>query len=87
MKTLVYSRDKKYYYIKELASGGSDWLSVQKHDTPPKMGWISNVHRYNGYYRVGLPFPFWKVKSGESIEVCEYDERVIDYQRVENRKP
>ena len=86
MKTLIFSKDKEYYYIKELASGGSEWLSTHKYYKRPKIGWISNVHQYDSYYRAGLPFPFWKVKDGERIQVCEYDERVVDYQKAEDSK-
>ena len=80
MKTIVYSENKKYYYVKELAIGDSSWLSVEKHDEQPKTEWISGVYQFDEkYFRSALPFPFWKVRRGESVRVPDDDELVLDY--------
>ena len=80
MKTVIYSSNKKYYYVKELARGGSSWLSVEKHDEQPETEWISSVYQFDGeYFRTALPFPFWKVRSGENVQVSDDDELVLDY--------
>lgn len=87
MKTIVYSDDKNYYYVKELAMGRDFWLSVEKHIKQPEpTGWVSDVMQFdNSYYRVILYFTFWKVRSYMKIEeqVEDTNELVKDYQDVQ----
>lgn len=80
MKTLVYSKDGSYYYIKELACPKCNWISVETFTEVPKKGWVSHAYQYpEGYFRSALPFPFWKGKSGENIEVEDDHGLVADY--------
>ena len=81
MKTIVYSGDKKHYYIEELACSKCNWISVEKFEEGPKKGWISHAYQYdNDYFRGALPFPFWKSKSGLKEKVQDNHELVKDYQ-------
>ena len=79
--TIAYSKNKKYYYIKELACSKCSWVSVEKFDKPQHtQGWPNHSIQYdNTYYRHYCPFPFWKIKSGESEVVNNDHELVIDY--------
>ena len=90
MKTICYSDDKQFYWVQELASHNSYWLSVTKFKQKPNScGWISDVIQFiNGkksYYRHGLPFTFWKIKDRENLkeQVSDDHELVRDYEDVE----
>lgn len=50
MKTIVYSKDKKHYYVKEMVCGHCNWISVEKFNEKPEKGWISHVYQYDGSY-------------------------------------
>jgi len=80
MKTIIYSRDGKYYYIHELACTSCRWFSVKKFDEKPEMTWIMTIYQYDGkYYRTALPFTFWKIKHGEEVQVPDDHELVQDF--------
>ena len=88
MKTIVFSQDGKYYYIKELVCPHCNWVGTVKHKTltEAKIGWVSEVAGYDtkdpskiAYYRTVLPFTFWKVKEGREIQVEDDNELVQDY--------
>ena len=81
MRTIVYSEDKRYYYIKELVCGHCNWISIKTFDEEPKEGWVSHSYQYDGsYFRSALPFAFWKVKSGTRERVRNNHDLVQDYQ-------
>lgn len=80
MKTIIYSKDRKYYHIKERVCPKCNWISVEKFSEQPKEGWISHAYQYDDdYFRSALPFTFWKVKSGDREEVDDTHELVEDY--------
>ncbi len=80
MKTIVYSKDGKYYYIKELVCPRCNWISVEKFNEKPEKGWISHAYQYDDdYFRSALPFTFWKVKSGNEAQIDDNHELVKDY--------
>lgn len=80
MRTIVYSKNREYYYIKELACPRCNWISVEKFSEEPKKGWISHAYQYDGkYFRSALPFTFWKVKSGDEEQADFTHELVSDY--------
>jgi hypothetical protein len=89
MKTTIYSLDKKYYYVKEFVCGFCNWVGVEKLTKLPE-DFIQNPKTFgnllrgfvqydNSYFRELLQFNFWKVKSGEQIQVQDDDELVKDY--------
>jgi hypothetical protein len=87
MKTIHYSDNKQFYYIKEFAGGWSYWLSVTKFPRKPaSCGWISDIIKFdNTYYRHALPFTFWEIQDKTKLEeqVADEHELVKDYETVE----
>ncbi len=84
-----FSLDETLYYIPKYCVGrrGRYWLSVEKFpvaikDEPSRTfeGGIL-IEKTNGesYCRRRLPFVFWSVKSGKSIQVCRADDLVADF--------
>jgi hypothetical protein len=88
MKTIIYSDNKNYYYVKELAMPRDFWLSSRKYTVQPEpTGWISDIMQFdNLYFRVILYFTFWKVRNRNKIQesVSDDNELVRDYQDVQN---
>ena len=87
MKTLVYSETKEVYYVEGLASPTGVWVSVEKFnkrpepETSPFEGFvvIRDMKKGKRYYRKAFPFPYFKVRIGEKVEVEDDHELVQDY--------
>jgi hypothetical protein len=95
MKTIVYSASEMYYYVKEFACPWCNWISTMKFKTKKEanVGWVSNMMAYGksvkyvSYYRSVLPFTFWKIKTGKSVQVEDDDELVRDYVPCSKHRP
>jgi len=87
MKTILYSDDKEYYYVKEFATPRDFWLSVRKHPKRPNAtNWVSDAVQFeNSYFRMILYFTFWKIQDKLHLQelVSESNELVRDYLDVQ----
>jgi len=89
MKTIQYSENGEYYYVKDFVCGFCDWTGVEKLKKLPEdfvanpktfCNLLRGFRQYDGsYYRELLPFNFWKVRSGKQVQVQDDDELVKDY--------
>jgi len=70
MKTLVYSKNKDYFFIEEIAKElGSN-------------GFWQPTHPENEETSECLPFVFWKLKRGEVMQIDDNSDTVESYRKT-----